>query len=527
MNNLFKKITYILLLSMALFATGCGDDIAEEITTLDVSRLFSPVDVSVLIINRTEAQVTWKAVNKARAYNLEVFDNAAEDYSGTPVRQITGILFNELPYTVTGFEGETTYSLRVQAISEEISESKWTSTTFKTGTEQILNPVDIVNDLEATQVTLRWTAGAVATEIILTPVDNNGNAIGENIVHTVTSQEIADGAATIEGLTPETRYNATLKNGEKTRGTVTFETPLDLGGAIQVYPEDDLAAIIEAAADGDVFALMPGTYNVATLNITKTISIKGVRPGDRPVLSGTIIRPDAGAGIDLKDLILDGTGSPNGDQTLVYAAGTFGALSIDGCEIKNYTKGVMYVNNATKIASVSITNCLYHDIECNGGDFIDFRNGLAETFTFKNNTVYNSALARDLFRMDAGGSTNFPGIRSIITIENNTFHKVCDGTSRRILYIRLASHDIYFNKNIIAESLGYYTNQSATTITGMSDNNYFNAPNYTASSQSNAKNDTGTYTSLDPDFADAPNADFTISNPTLISKGIGDTRWIP
>jgi hypothetical protein len=252
------------------------------------------------------------------------------------------------------------------------------------------------------------------------------------------------------------------------------------------------------------------------------MTFEGASASDKPVLLSTIIRPENGANVTLKNLILDGTGS-TGDQTIVYPAGEFETLSIDGCEIKNYVKGALYVNNATKISSMTITNCLYHDIECNGGDFIDFRNGLTETFTFKNNTVYNSALARDLFRMDAGGSTNFPDVKSIITIENNTFYKICDGTSRRILYIRLASHEINFNKNIIAESLGYYTNQAATTIENMSQNNYFNAPNYTASSTTGAKNDTGTYTNLDPQFKDPATGDFTVQNVMVTA---GDPRWI-
>src|SRR5690606_15148450 len=111
----------------------------------------------------------------------------------------------------------------------------------------------------------------------------------------------------------------------------------------------------------------------------------------------------------------------------------------------------------------------------------DFRNGIVDELYFRNNTVYNSALARDLFRMDAGGSTNFPGITSKIYIEQNTFHKILDGNSRRMLYVRLASHQIYFNKNIVSESLGLHSNQATTTITQMQQNNYFNSPNYTGS----------------------------------------------
>ena len=166
------------------------------------------------------------------------------------------------------------------------------------------------------------------------------------------------------------------------------------------------------------------------------------------------------------------------------------------------------------------------NIECNGGDFIDFRTGLATTFDFINNTVYNSALARNFFRMDAGGSTNFPGIKSVITINNNTFNNICNGSSRRVLYIRLPSHEITFNKNILSNTDGYYTNQAATTIKEMSKNNYFNAPNFTGSTVSGSKNDTGDFTKLDPGYANPGAGIFTVSNIDLKSAGVGDPRWL-
>ena len=93
-------------------------------------------------------------------------------------------------------------------------------------------------------------------------------------------------------------------------------------------------------------------------------------------------------------------------------------------------------------------------------------------------------------------------------------------------YIRLASHEITFNKNILAATEGYYTNQASTTIKEMSKNNYFNAPNFTGSTTSGAKNDTGDCTQLDPGFANAANGDFRVSNLTLKAAGIGDPRWI-
>jgi hypothetical protein len=90
----------------------------------------------------------------------------------------------------------------------------------------------------------------------------------------------------------------------------------------------------------------------------------------------------------------------------------------------------------------------------------------------------------------------------------------------------LANHEITFTKNILANTQGYYTNQASTKIKTMSDNNYFNAPNFTGSTTSGSQNDKGVYTTLDPGFANPATGDFTISNSELKFQQIGDPRWI-
>ncbi|WP_460685929.1 DUF4957 domain-containing protein [Niabella aquatica] len=517
MNSIIKNILCLIGIGAVLLFTGCNKSIEPEMTSLNLGRLLSPTGVSALVIDGNTASVSWNKVSKATAYQVEVYDNAG--MTGTPVKTYPDISKDVLTYTITGLEGETDYYVRIKATGTETDDSKWTTVTFKTRPEQIMKTVDL-SEIKATEVILRWTPGANATRITLSP---------GNISHNVTPSEIAAGAATITGLAPETAYTATLFNGTKTRGYTTFSTPLDLGGAIQVNPGDDLTSILQNANSGDVFALMPGEYNTQDITITKSISIKGARPANKPVLKGTILRIVANAGLQLKDLVLDGTGSKDGNQAIIYDEDlntAYAAFKMEDCMVRNYTKGLIYINKKTWIQSVLFKGNIIYDIECNGGDFIDFRNGLATVFDFTNNTVYNSALARDFFRMDAGGSTNFPAVKSIITINNNTFYKVSDGNNRRMLYIRLAAHEITFNKNILAATLGYYTNQGATTIKEMSKNNYFNAPNFTGSTTSGAKNDTGDYTQLDPGFTSPSTGNFTISNVNLKAAGIGDPRWI-
>lgn len=503
---------------VAILLIGCGfvscsdvDDVVDP--TFD--RLLSPTNLEARIVNRTNVRLIWTLNKQAESYNIAIYEGS--NFDAAPTVSLSGI--TESPYLIENIlQGETTYTARIQAVGSAINDSKWSDITFSTDAEHILYAPGS-DDIQATQVTLRWPAGYTATHIAITP---------GNIHYTVTSSDIQKGEATVKGLTGETEYTAKLMNNDKVRGTLTFTTPVDVGNATIVSPEDDLVALIGASEDGEVFALMPGEYTIESdVEIKHTIGIKAAKPAEKTTLKGMVLRMKTGAGLELGGIIFDGTGSKDGNQMIVYdEAGTNPALIIENCEIKNYTKGTLYVNQATRIASVTIKGCTYSNIECSGGDFIDFRNGLTPSFEFTGNTAYNSALARDFFRMDAGGSTNFPDVKSILKITNNTFYNVSNGNNRRILYVRLANHEITFNKNILAATEGYYTNQAATTLTEMTDNNYYNAPNFTASEQSNAQNDTGKYYTLNPGFKDAANGDFTVSDEDLIVYGIGDPRWL-
>ncbi|KAA6310155.1 hypothetical protein EZS27_038491, partial [termite gut metagenome] len=181
MDKLLKQFIYTLSFTVVMIVAGCSENIADEITTIESSRLFSPTSFETRITDQTSVRLTWKAVSKAKNYNIEVFKN--EKFTGSPVKTAS-ITFTEIPYTISGFEGETEYFVRIQAVGEGLAESKWVSATFQTGAEQILSPVD-PDDIQATSVTLRWTAGQTATKILLT------QSTSSSIEHNVTAGEIA------------------------------------------------------------------------------------------------------------------------------------------------------------------------------------------------------------------------------------------------------------------------------------------------------------------------------------------------
>jgi hypothetical protein len=71
MNKTIKRFAFAVSFLALLFAGGCTDDILPEITTLDVSRLFSPTDIDVRVVNQTSVRLSWRAVKNASSYTIE------------------------------------------------------------------------------------------------------------------------------------------------------------------------------------------------------------------------------------------------------------------------------------------------------------------------------------------------------------------------------------------------------------------------------------------------------------------------
>ena len=524
--NKLKKYIYMLGVALVALATTACEDQSEEVLSIDYSRYFAPINLDARVVNRTSVRLTWTPSQGATSYNIELFANDSLTFAGTAALSFTGITAEELPYVISGLEGETKYSARVQAVGEDESKaSKWSGIYFKTDAEQILETVTEA-DLTYNSVTLRWPAGETATEIVLTP--------GDVPAHTVTAEEIAAGQATITGLKAETEYTAKLMNGTKTRGTQTFTTLIDLAGAIAIEPEDDFVAILEGAQDGDAFAFYPGTYTVPNeeggvgkLNISASIEIKAVRPSDRPVINGCITLNE-GASLSLSQIVLDGTGT-DGSQAFDYKdAGTYDKLIVSDCEIRNYVKGFYYVNVAASINEITIDNCLIHAIECSGGDMFDSRKGYIAALNITNSTIWNSCAERDFIRYD-DASGDFAGAAPVIKVDHCTIDGVSNDSSRRLLYVRFAGNSITFTNNMVSNMPNCgrgFSDNSNTAEPTFDNNNYFNTKNLVSEGgDEKAKFFDTDGTTLDPGYADAANGDFTLSQEDLIYNQVGDPRW--
>ncbi|HQB28419.1 MAG TPA: DUF4957 domain-containing protein [Paludibacter sp.] len=513
-----KKITYALVLLLGIGLVGCSDPM-EEITSIDYARAFSPFELTARVRNQVNVELNWVPI-KADSYSIEAFEDDSLTFAGEPVLTVNDIKTADLPYTIKELKGNTKYSFRVKAILSGAEESKWSGVYVKTQSENIFIPFEDT-DIQANSVTLRWNPTQNITRITVEILD------GAVIEHTLTADEIAAASAQITGLTGETDYIAKIYNGDVQRGRVEFTTLLDLGDAIAVNPGDDLEAKLTAAQDGDVFALFPGTYgDTVKFVITAKVEIKAVYPNDKPVIHG-YFSMENNSSLLLKDVIMDGTGVDSGNQAIVFATASanYGDVKIDGCVIKNYVKGVFYLNVAAAVESLTINNTIIRDVECSGGDLFDNRQGAIKTFTLSNSTVYKSALARDFVRYD-NTSAAFPEIAPVINIVNNTLDGIANDVARRILYVRVSGGTINFKNNIVTNTVGNFSNQSTTPAPTFENNNYFNAPALFTGGSEVAKIYDDSAKNLDPGYAAPTSGNFKVSNQEIIDNAIGDPRWL-
>lgn len=516
-----KKYFKSIVFGLATVALASCSDVADEITSIVYNRNFSPTSVEAKVRNRTNIELSWNLGDGVTNYNVEVYANDSLTFAGSPVKSFS-VSPDEVPVLIKGLEGETQYSFRVQATDGNSSrDSKWSSAYAKTEAEQIFKNV-AEEDIKGSSVTLRWTAGEQAATIVLTPGD---------IVYNVTADDIAAGAATVTGLTPETEYKALLKSASgKTRGTITFKTGIDLADTdILVKAGDDISAAIKNAPEGYRLVVEPGEYGIATdeaafggsITISKQLTIKGLRQNEHPVIKGRF-KVEAPFAVD--QVTLDGTGTDGGQCFDFTAEGEVESLTVTNSEVKNYTKGFFYINKAVLVNTITIDGNIISNIECDGGDLFDCRKGGYNKFDLKNNTIYNSAKGRDFVRMDdASGSIS---ATPVITIDHNTIVGACNDAGKRILYVRFKGNSINFTNNIVASSAGNFSNQKNTAEPTFSNNIYFEADGFvTSGANANALFVDGEGTILDPQFADAANGNFTIGNDNVKDKKAGDPRW--
>lgn len=526
-----RNIFMTCVLGLGLLSLASCDDPMDELTSLIYDRVFSPIDFEARSITENSVKLQWVKSEGADTYTIEIFADDSLTFEGTPVQTITDITEAQIPYTVSNLVYDTKYSARIMAIDADDADrnSKWHGVYFRTAAQQIFNSIP-ESSISDRSVTVTWPAGEEVTRITVTDANTGAIVVNKDL----TAEEIAEGKAVVNGLTPETSYTIKLYNNDKERGSKSFKTIIDLNGATTVSPDEDFGALLEAATDGQVFALYGGTYTIAGENggagnaqIKKNITIKGIYPTNLPTIKGRF-QLDDGASLSLNQIILDGADNESTDQAFNYKTegATYDVLDVQNCEIKNFGKGLIYLNVASTINKVTFNNCLIHNIECDGGDFFDSRKGRINETNLTNSTIYASATARDFIRMD-DASESMGGGTPIINIKNCTIDGVANASSKRLLYVRYVGNVINWENNLVTNTEAMFSNQSKTSVPTFKNNIYFNTPNLKSIvEKGNLFTDDSATWDVDPKYQDTANGDFTVTNEDVSSKGVGDPRWL-
>ncbi|MCD0488680.1 fibronectin type III domain-containing protein [Pedobacter sp. MC2016-14] len=526
-NNIKTGVFFLLLL---IGLVSCKENELEQITTLKVDRAFSPTGLTAVVINKTGARLTWNKVTNADSYTIEFFANGTLDFSGTPVKKVEGVLFSQAPYTVTGFNGATAYSVRLKAVGKDVGDSKYVTATFTTETEQIFQDI-VPAKLTARSVTLNWPAGQAATTLTVNP---------GNIVHTVTALEVAAGEVTITGLTPKTTYTAVLTLNAAVRGTKIFTTTAELPtGADVVYvaATDDLAAMIQAATTSTRFVILEGTKYNSDVTVTIpggiNISIIGEVATNKPIVSfNQIMLPTIGGKLHFENIEL--SGYAKGDETTTKRAYIINQnvptvteeVSFENCLIRHFTNTPMRLQstNVMTINNFIVTNCIIEDISDNGtSSGYAFINSNVALGKINNISITNSTFSNlgfGLILHNAASSLS-------VTIDNNTFYNVIADTRYLIDYnAQTISSGFSFKNNILAK-----TYSPAGTARGIrAGTTPTTSNNYQASDVIFAGNlipgitpYTGTSATL---FTAPATKNFKIKDDTFAGKSSsGDPRW--
>ena len=518
MNKIVKYGLFSVGLVMALLVGGCEDDIDPIVEKLDLDRVLMPLNLEAKVQNKTELKLSWALASDAIKYVVELHADSLEFTHLMNTYEITegGNL------VVKGLEGESLYSVRVKAVGEDKKDSRWAELTFKTDAENIMSKVADA-DIEANATTVHWTAGLAVTHLTYKKDGDSGDATKVELDEAAKTA----GAYKLTGLTGETNYVVKIYNNAKQRGTTTFKTLVDIGNATPVQEGDDLKAILDAAEDGDVFAIFPGTYELGSYALTKSISLKGVYPADKPVIKGRFTYSVNVNSLVLNNVIMDGNDATVDNVVEFLATVTVGTIDMENCVIRNYAKHLIYNSDKVKanVTSITFTGCVVDNVRGDGGDGIDYRGGSLGTLLFKNTTFSNSF--RSFIRMQVACN---------MTFANCTFYKVCclDNKDNTGLF-RTSTGTLTVESCLFVEtgvetpvnvSSGNWCkntgNMKATE--SYSNNYYYSCHNlwvglYTSAPQ-------GVAESGDPGFADAAKGDFKVSNEILRDKSVGDPRWL-
>ncbi|TXK49132.1 DUF4957 domain-containing protein [Pontibacter qinzhouensis] len=541
LNKIYRTLLPVIFLGVLAIACKRDDD------ELEPMRLFTPTTIN-SVAGETQVRLFWNAslyttANDGVTYTVEV---AADTLFSSPVvlslvTDTSGVVFKD-----TQLDIKKKYFARIKANATATRpESKWiTSNGFSIRGEQLFL-VPASSEVRDRTAILRWRPSTGLSRIMLGAVNGTGTEI------MLTEENIANNFIQLTGLTPSTKYVAEIFAGTQSKGTITFETIAPSIYTTLLNAGGDLAAAIEAASNGDLIGLEPGTYDLSagrTFITGKTITIQSVsgNPADTKVNFKEITLKGSGAGVKLQGIDFDG-GPGAADYFLNLTglnadgeAATFSSITLENCIVRNtvncFLRGNRGGNNAHKIDFIKLNNCLMY----NNGDSYTYLT--MDKMEFNRLDVTNSTFY-NVGRAFIGWATNITGQpKPTVLIDQCTFNNFGSSARNQILFDANANPvDFTMQNSIIAntpkpgQSIGNNLLRAIGpgSVLEFKNNNYFKMTNGAspavdliipeAFTQTNNKTIDLGWTATTSDFTLPTSSELRTAGTT--GGAIGDPRW--
>ncbi|MGD9928824.1 MAG: DUF5123 domain-containing protein [Mangrovibacterium sp.] len=521
-NLIFATLAGLLLFS------ACVDKNDWDVDS-SYSRMFRPANLAVTGVTATTADVNFVAIPGSAYYLVELSQDSLVFENIVATLDTTANLF-----TLENLDGNTAYSIRVKAVSEDQNKegSAWSALYFKTRAEQIMEPV-LPGDIMSRSVNLRWTAGATVTRLVVFESEDEPAVVDIEL----SEGAISSGALKVSGLSPETSYVAFLLNDTKQRGSATFTTYPDVPDADLLFMMEATDVLTQETFDtltvsSVTFAFPAGSFYTfdGTLMLPTDVDFNffGLPGNEKAILNIKQIELGASHGfvkftnLDLSGIVYDATGAPT--------AGTNDYL--------------FNQSGTTNTNTLEFSNCLIHDYRNTPLRMKDSADKYIENLIINNCVVYNTPDSYYVINVSAANH-----VIDNISITNSTFHNI----GRMFLHNKsnnssIVIADCTFN-NMIASGryfldMGSFgpSGEFAVTNCIFGDTADDNAKGIRASSAPVVTNSYSTadfilggssisglnsYLGLSTDlFADPANGDFTIADELFDGKSsTGDPRW--
>ena len=545
-----NKIKYAILAFAAVLAGACSTKEFDEITDLHLSRCLAPMNLEARVSSALGDVVTftWDVSKDAEAYNFMVFTDA----ECTQLYLSETVLPSQVPYQKK-LEADKTYWFAVQAVASGKGDSKVTSCEKSFKTFAVKDNLFLkVSDRTVSSVSLTWS-----TEVAdYTEVDRIEYGFpGEDPAgaHTLTSGEIAAGAATVDGLAASTEYVFTLFYLSASRGQVDAWTTPDVNGTTEVSTLDALLNAVKTPGAKILLKMAGSPYDIESLDISNGFTLLGEEAADgtKPVVQGEFHFADTwtpGA-----DLYFEGV-EFNGGPTALAPSGfgfaiqnknggtvkdkNIGNITYKNCVIANYTKGLIYEwGNNLVLGNVLYDSCDIHDINTDGtvgGDVFDIRQATTvESLSFVNNTIWQGM--RTFVRFDAGSI-------GALVFENNTLHNlnfVDNANNAGVFGLQITPGSFSFKNNLFLNMTGKAVLAGANAKyvpagdmgVNASNNWFYNLPKNDAgdiiyfTDNFTLANAAGTILAADPCY-NAPGGYFNLlADSDIAGKKVGASKW--